>query len=273
MADSTILNLDLQTTGANAGTWGSKTNDNLSKVENAIKGYAAVSVASSGTVALTATSGGTGDQQSRAALKLEGSLSGNVQLECEANPYWYFIHDASTRGGYTLTFGPAGGTALTLPYTNTKYLVYTDGSTMFDVLANVGNISSGGTLSATGDVAFDGGAFVFNNSEIDTDARFAGLSDTNLLRTEATNDRVGIGIAAPLAKLGITQTSATGAVPCIELEQLDQDFAFTNYKGTTAADSSKSISTSTAEAAAKFGAVRIRINGTDKWIRVYDSAV
>jgi len=273
MADSTILNLDLQTTGANAGTWGSKTNDNLSKVENAIKGYAAVSVASSGTVSLTASSGGTGDQQSRAALKLEGSLSGNVALECEANPYWYFIHDASTRGGYTLTFGPAGGTPITLPYTATKYLVYTDGTTMFDVLTNVGNISSGGTLSATGDISFDGGAFVFNEAGIDTDARFEGLSDINLLRTEATNDRVGIGIAAPLAKLGITQTSTTGAVPCIELEQLDTDFAFTNYKGTSAADSSSSISSSTAEAASKFGAVMIKINGVTKWIRVYDSAV
>ena len=144
---------------------------------------------------------------------------------------------------------------------------------MFDVLANVGNISSGGTLSATGDISFDGGAFVFNEAGIDTDARFEGLSDINLLRTEATNDRVGIGIAAPLAKLGVTQTSATGAVPCIELEQIDADFAFTNYKGTSAADSSASLSSSTAEAAAKFGAIRIRINGTDKWIRVYDSAV
>jgi len=273
MADSTILNLDLQTTGANAGTWGSNTNDNLEKVENAIKGYSTVSVASSGTVSLSASSGGTGDQQSRASLKLTGSLSGAVALECEANPYWYFIHDASTRGGYALTFGPAGGTPITLPYTATKYLVYTDGSTAFDVLTNIGNVSSGGTLDVAGDVSLDGGTFIFNNSEIDLDARFAGLSDTNLLRTEATNDRVGIGIAAPLAKLGITQTSATGAVPCIELEQLDTDFAFTNYKGTTAAASTKSISTSTAEAAAKFGAVRIRINGTDKWIRVYDSAV
>ena len=273
MADSTILNLDLQVTGANAGTWGTKTNDNLQKVENAIKGYAAVSVAGSGTISLTTASGGTGDEQSRASLKLTGTLSGGVALECEAHPYWYFIHDASTRAGNALTFGPAGGTALTLPYTATKYLVYTDGSEMFDVLANVGNITSGGTLSATGDIAFDGGTFTFNNSEIDKDARFAGSSDTNLLRTEATNDRVGIGIAGPLAKLGITQTSATGAVPCIELEQIDQDFAFTNYKGTTAADSTKSISSSTAEAAAKFGAVRIRINGTDKWIRVYDSAI
>ena len=128
MADSTILNLDLQVTGANAGTWGSKTNDNLSKVENAIKGYALVSVATSGTLALTTASGGTGDEQSRASLRLTGTLSGAVALECEAHPYWYFIHDTSTRAGYALTFGPAGGTAITLPYTNTKYLVYTDGS-------------------------------------------------------------------------------------------------------------------------------------------------
>jgi len=273
MADSTILNLDLQVTGANAGTWGTKTNDNLQKIENAIKGYTTVSVTGSGTIALTTASGGTGDQQSRASLKLTGTLAGGVALECEAHPYWYFINDTSTRGGHALTFGPAGGTALTLPYTNTKYLVYTDGSTMFDLLSNVGNISSGGTLDATGNVSFDGGTFTFNQTGADLDARFEGSGDINLLRTEATNDRVGIGIAAPLAKLGITQTSATGAVPCIELEQLDQDFAFTNYKGTTAVDSSKSISTSTASAGAKFGAVRIRINGTDKWIRVYDSAV
>jgi hypothetical protein len=144
---------------------------------------------------------------------------------------------------------------------------------MFDVLANVGNITSGGTLSATGDISFDGGAFVFNEAGIDTDARFEGLSDNNLLRTEATNDRVGIGIAAPLAKLGVTQTSASGAVPCIELEQLDIDDAFTNYKGTTAADDSRSITLDTAEAGAKFGAVMIKINGVTKWIRVYDSGV
>ena len=273
MADSTILNLDLQVTGANAGTWGSKTNDNLEKIENAIKGYKAVSVATSGTLALTTASGGTGDEQRRASLKLTGTLSGAVALECEANPYWYFIHDASTRAGYALTFGPAGGTALTLPYTNTKYLVYTDGSEMFDVLANVGNITSGGALSATGDVSFDGGTFTFNQTGADLDARFEGSSDINLLRTEATNDRVGIGIAAPLAKLGVTQTSSTGAVPCIEMEQIDADFAFTNYKGTSASDSSASLNASTTETADKFGAVRIIINGTDKWIRVYDSAV
>ena len=180
MADSTLLNLDLQTTGANAGTWGSKTNDNLEKIENAIKGYTTVSVAGSGTVSLTVASGGTGDEQSRASLLLNGTLSGTVALECEANPNWYFINDTSTRAGNTLTFGPAGGTAITLPYTSTKYLVYTDGTTMFDVLSNVGNISSGGTLSATGDIDFDGGTFIFNEAGADLDARFEGDGDPQI---------------------------------------------------------------------------------------------
>ena len=80
MADSTILNLDLQTTGSNSGTWGTVTNENLEKVENAIKGYVSISVAGNGTQALTTASGGTGDQQSRAALKLTGTLTGTIPL-------------------------------------------------------------------------------------------------------------------------------------------------------------------------------------------------
>jgi len=84
---------------------------------------------------------------------------------------------------------------------------------------------------------------------------------------------IGIGIEAPLAKLHIAQTSSSGARPCLELQQDDVDDVFIEFDGTSAADSTKSISSSTATASAKFGAVRISINGTDKWIRVYDSAV
>ena len=58
MADSTILNLDLQTTGSNSGTWGTVTNENLQKLEQAMKGYVAVAISST-TQALTVESGGT----------------------------------------------------------------------------------------------------------------------------------------------------------------------------------------------------------------------
>ena len=43
---SSTLNLELQTTGENSGTWGTITNNNLQKLESAIKGYVAVAIAS-----------------------------------------------------------------------------------------------------------------------------------------------------------------------------------------------------------------------------------
>ena len=42
MADSPILNLNLMTTGSNSGTWGNITNENLQKLEQALKGYIAL---------------------------------------------------------------------------------------------------------------------------------------------------------------------------------------------------------------------------------------
>ena len=400
MADSTILNLDLQTTGSNAGTWGTVTNENLQKVEKGIKGYKSVSVAGSGTTSLTVSSGtsGTSDEQSRASLKFTGTLTGAMAVECEAVETWYFIDDATDRGSdYALTFGPAGGTPVTLiAATGSKYIIYTDGSTAFDVLADAGNIKAGGTLTAAGNVSFDtgtftfntsegdydvrfagdsetnllyidastdrvgintaspgvdldvvgtfrasgntdidGGTFTFNTSEADLDARFAGATETNLLYLDASADKVGIKIAAPTsdlhvagtmkvtstvdldggaftwneagadldlrlesenlenmlvvdgsadkigigtagpadARLEINQAVTDAAIACLSLDQDDEDQEFIYFEGTSTADSASSLSSSTATAGTKQGAIRVNINGTDRWIRFYDSAI
>ena len=134
-------------------------------------------------------------------------------------------------------------------------------------------MSLSGTLTVAGDVSLDGGAFVFNQAGADRDAVFEGDTATTLLQTDASTDRVGVGVAAPNGKLHVKQASATGAQPVIEIEQLDQDYAFTNYVGTSAGDSTKSISASTATASNKVGALRIKVNGADKWIRIYDDAI
>lgn len=68
-------------------------------------------------------------------------------------------------------------------------------------------------LTATGDVTFDGGAFVFNDSGADKDARFEGDTDANLLFLDASTNRVGIGTATPAAKLDVNGSAAiTGNV-------------------------------------------------------------
>ena len=86
----------------------------------------------------------------------------------------------------------------------------------------------------------------------------------------AGSDTVGIGDTGVTAKLVIDQNDGSGAIPVIELDQGDADEPFVNFVGTSAADDSSSISSSTATASAKFGAVMVKINGVEKWIRVYD---
>ena len=208
---SSTLNLELQASGENSGTWGTITNNNLTKIESAIKGYVSVAIAST-TDALTAEDGTTADEQSNAIIKLTGSLTNNTTMQCEAVENWYIVDNATTMGTYTLGFKPAGGTATNL-VAGSKHILYTDGSTMFDVLNDAGNITANGTLTVSGNTSLDGGTFVFNESSADVDFRIEGNGDANLFFTDAGNDRIGIKTASPSTELHVVGgVKATGAI-------------------------------------------------------------
>ena len=95
-------------------------------------------------------------------------------------------------------------------------------------------------------------------------------------------DKVGIGLAAPAAKLDVGQIDNAGAIPCLELDQDDVDDVFINFVGTTAADQTKSISTVNGDgvvtgpknfaAAAGWeyiGMVKVEVNGAPFWMPYY----
>ena len=208
---SSALNLELQASGENSGTWGVITNNNLQKVESAIKGYVSIAIAST-TDALATSDGSTTDEQSNAIIKLTGTLTGNTTMQSEAVETWYIVDDATTHGGNTLGFKPAGGTAVNLVQ-GAKHILYSDGSTMFDVLADAGNIKANGTLDVTGNTSLDGGTFVFNESSADLDFRIEGNGNANLFFTDAGNDRVGIKTNSPSTELDVVGgVKATGNV-------------------------------------------------------------
>ena len=208
---SSTLNLELQASGENSGTWGTITNNNLQKIESAVKGYVSVAIASTSD-SLTATDGTTADEQSNAIIKLTGSLTNNTTMQCEAVENWYIVDNATSMGTYTLGFKPAGGTATNL-VSGSKHILYTDGSTMFDVLNDAGNITANGTLTVSGNTSLDGGSFVFNESSADLDFRIEGNGDANLFFTDAGNDRVGIKTASPSTELHVVGgIKATGGI-------------------------------------------------------------
>jgi hypothetical protein len=180
-------------------------------MESAVKGYVSVAIAST-TDSLTATDGTTADEQSNAIIKLTGTLTGNTTMQCEAVENWYIVDNATTMGTYTLGFKPAGGTATNL-VASSKHILYSDGSTMFDVLADAGNIKANGTLTVSGNVEFDGGSFIFNQSSADVNFRIEGNGDANLFFTDAGNDRIGIKTASPSTELHVVGgVKATGAI-------------------------------------------------------------
>jgi hypothetical protein len=330
---SSTLNLELQASGENSGTWGTITNNNLTKVESAIKGYVSVAIAST-TDSLTATDGTTADEQSNAIIKLTGTLTGNTTMQCEAVESWYIVDNATTMGTHTLGFKPAGGTATDL-VPSSKHILYSDGSEMFDVLKDAGDIKANGTLTVSGNTSLDGGTFVFNESSADVDFRIEGNTTTHMVFVDAGNDRVGINNASPSTTLDVVgtakisgkvdidggdfvfnesgasvdftaktdelthaffidgsankigfgtsaptngfvtidQASSTAAIATLSLDQGDEDQEFIDFRGTTAADSTASISSSTDEGGSKVGAIRISVNGTDRFIRIYDTAI
>jgi hypothetical protein len=208
---SSTLNLELQASGENSGTWGTITNNNLQKIESATKGYVSVAIAST-TDSLTATDGTTADEQSNAIIKLTGSLTNNTTMQCEAVENWYIVDNATTMGTYTLGFKPAGGTATNL-VAGSKHILYSDGSTMFDVLNDAGNITANGTLTVSGNTSLDGGSFVFNESSADLNFRIEGNGDANLFFSDAGNDRIGIKTASPSTELHVVGgIKATGGI-------------------------------------------------------------
>ena len=92
-----------------------------------------------------------------------------------------------------------------------------------------------------------------------------------ILTLKGATRYVGVNNNAPVAPLDIKQDITTANIPVVRIEQLDTDESFVNFVGTSGAASANSISSSTASAAAKTGAIRIKINGVDAWIRVYAS--
>ena len=152
----TDLGTELMTTGENAGNWGTKTNVNLQILEEAVRGYVAISANSDQTLSLT--DGSTGDSIRNAVIAFTGTLTANRTITVPALEKWW-IMDNQTAGAYTLTVKVSGQTGVTWGTSDkgTKIL-YGNGTDVVDtnVVGGVGaHDLNGNTLTLDADADTD----------------------------------------------------------------------------------------------------------------------
>ena len=250
---STNLKIELQATGENSGTWGTITNTNLgTALEQAIIGYGNPNYLSDANLTLTYTD--TNSAQTARALVLNVtsalSLTGTRELVVPTIQKQYIVQN-NTTGGQSITVKTSAGTGITVPngrkahlYVNGTDVIYMDDYVDINggaidgtpVGANSASTGAFSTLSATGNVNFDGGTFTFNDSGADKDFRVEGDTDANLLFSDASTDRIGIGTNTPASKLDVNGTITATAVNTTTLDLTNLEV--TNIKakdGTSAA--------------------------------------
>ena len=186
----------------------------------------------------------TGDLNVNQDIYLNGSVSQLIKMSDTSAPAALNVR------GSTATSSNAGGTI------------------------NIFGGASSGATNAGGSINIYAGNH--DGSGTSGDINFWGYNTTavaqRILTLKGESRYVGITNATPSAPLDIKQDDAAANIPVLELEQLDTGESFINFVGTSGAASANSISSSTASAGSKVGAIQVKINGVARWIRLYDTA-
>jgi len=113
----TPLGIELQATGENAGTWGTKTNTNLQIFEQISGGFVTQDIAGGAqTTALSVSDGSTGAVLSHRMIEFTGSISGNQIVTIPLDVQTFYFLRNSTSGSHTVQFKYASGSGDTFTF-------------------------------------------------------------------------------------------------------------------------------------------------------------
>ncbi len=170
--------LEKMETGANANTWGTRTNNNLDVVDAFGGGYIAKSVAGSSNITLTTGNADPTAESANKVIELTGALTGDIVVFVPAveNEYIFFNN---TTGSQTLTIAATGHTANGLAIAQAAYShVYCEGSANFGIKNAVDKLGAT-TIAAGKDLTAGGGNIILRSNGAVTATTFLG-SGANL---------------------------------------------------------------------------------------------
>ena len=116
----TPLGVELQATGENAGTWGTKTNTNLSLISQLFGGFNSQSIAGGAqTTALTIVDGNTTGTAQHRMIEFTGTITGNQIVTIPLDVETFYLLRNSTSGAYTVQFKYVSGSGGTVTFSAT----------------------------------------------------------------------------------------------------------------------------------------------------------
>ena len=231
----TPLGVELQATGENAGTWGTKTNTNLQIIEQIAGGFVQVSIAGGAqTTALTVSDGATGANAAHRMIEFTGTITGNQIVTIPNDVQTFYFLRNSTTGAFTVQFKYASGSGDTFTFSATNKgdkLVFASANdgTNPDILAIETGISNvvddttpqlGGTLDANG-----------NNIQFDNSTGIADVNNNAALEFQATASAVNELTVTNAATGNAPDLSATGSDTNIDLGLTPKGLGLVTFEG------------------------------------------
>jgi len=152
----TPLGVELQATGENAGTWGTKTNTNLQIFEQIAGGFTQQSIAGGAqTTTLSVSDGSTGAVLSHRMIEFTGTITGNqvVTIPLDVQTFYYLRN--STSGAYTVQFKYVSGSGDSFTFSTTNkgdavvFATASDGTNPNILTLPAGNVTLTGTETLT----------------------------------------------------------------------------------------------------------------------------
>jgi hypothetical protein len=205
----TPLGVELQATGENAGTWGTKTNTNLEIVEQISGGYTTVNFGSDADVTLSVTDGGTGAALAHRILEFTstGSLTATRNCTIPLDVQNFYILKNATTGGQSITFKYVSGSGNSVTVLNGKtviaYAKADDGTNP--------NIAS---VSLSSDLVDDTSPQL--GGDLDTNSFNIAFDDAHGINDENGNEQIVFQTtSSAVNQLDITN-AATGNAPSIQ---------------------------------------------------------
>ncbi len=226
----TPLGIELQATGENAGTWGTKTNTNLQIFEQIAGGFTQQSIAGGAqTTTLSVSDGSTGAVLSHRMIEFTGTITGNqiVTIPLDVQTFYYLRN--STSGAYTVQFKYVTGSGDSFTFATTDkgdatvFATASDGTNPNILTLPAGDVTTGGTQTLTnktltspkvGTSVLDTNgnqlALLTATSSAVNEVTLANAATGNNPSLTASGDDTNIGIALKTKGSGVIQAEDSG---------------------------------------------------------------